>query len=189
MIGRPPRSTLFPYTPLFRSCGRSRPRSPRSRCISSRRATRSVYGATWAPTRRSHRRCRTPLIHPTARTACRRPRCAVHGPRSEEHTSELQSPFNLVCPLFFLNDRPPTEIYPLPLHAALPILRQIPPALATEPVHLFAPGDAVRVRRNGGADTPFPPEVPHALNPPDGANGVSAPTLRRTRTQIGRAHV
>src|SRR5206468_6766192 len=38
-----------------------------------------------------------------------------------------------------------------------------------EPVHLFAPGEAVRVRRNVGNDTPFPPEVPHALNPPDGA--------------------
>ena len=48
-------------------------------------------------------------------------------------------------------------------------LRQITPATAGEPVHLFAPGDAVRVRRNVGADTPFPPEVPHALNPPDGA--------------------
>jgi photosystem II stability/assembly factor-like uncharacterized protein len=46
-------------------------------------------------------------------------------------------------------------------------LRQI--ASAREPVHLFAPGDAVRVRRNVGWDTPFPPEVPHALNPPDGA--------------------
>ncbi|PYO87404.1 MAG: hypothetical protein DMD66_10390 [Gemmatimonadetes bacterium] len=34
---------------------------------------------------------------------------------------------------------------------------------------LFAPGEAVRVRRNVGNDTPFPPEVPHALNPPDGA--------------------
>jgi hypothetical protein len=39
----------------------------------------------------------------------------------------------------------------------------------SEPVHLFAPGEAVRVRRNVGNDTPFPPEVPHALNPPDGA--------------------
>src|SRR4029077_11795454 len=48
-------------------------------------------------------------------------------------------------------------------------LRQITPAMASEPVHLFAPGDAIRVRRNVGADTPFPPEVPHALNPPDGA--------------------
>ena len=48
-------------------------------------------------------------------------------------------------------------------------LRQITAATATEPAHLFAPGDAMRVRRNVGADTPFPPEVPHALNAPDGA--------------------
>jgi len=47
-------------------------------------------------------------------------------------------------------------------------LRQLTPALASEPAHLFKPGDAVRVRRNVGADTPFPPEVPHALNPPPG---------------------
>ena len=48
-------------------------------------------------------------------------------------------------------------------------LRQLTPAIASEPAHLFKPGDAVRVRRNVGADTPFPPEVPHALNPPTGA--------------------
>src|SRR5437773_1387669 len=39
----------------------------------------------------------------------------------------------------------------------------------TAGTYLFAPGEAVRVRRNVGNDTPFPPEVPHALNPPDGA--------------------
>ena len=49
------------------------------------------------------------------------------------------------------------------------MLRQIAPAIASEPAHLFKPGDAVRIRRNVGADTPFPPEVPHALNPLDGA--------------------
>ena len=48
------------------------------------------------------------------------------------------------------------------------MLRQLSPAVSTEAVHLFTPGDAVRTRRNVGADTPFPPEVPHALNPPDG---------------------
>ena len=48
------------------------------------------------------------------------------------------------------------------------MLRQLTPAIASEPAHLFKPGDAVRVRRNVGADTPFPPEVPHALNPPAG---------------------
>lgn len=49
------------------------------------------------------------------------------------------------------------------------VLRQMTPAVAAERVHLFQPGDAVRVRRNVNADTPFPPEVPHALNPPDGS--------------------
>ncbi len=48
-------------------------------------------------------------------------------------------------------------------------LRQLTPAVAQEPVHLFAPGEAVRVHRNVNQDTPFPPEVPHASNPPEGA--------------------
>ena len=48
------------------------------------------------------------------------------------------------------------------------VLRQLKPALSSEPAHLFKPSDAVRVRRNVNSDTPFPPEVPHALNPPDG---------------------
>ena len=48
------------------------------------------------------------------------------------------------------------------------VLRDLTPAIVSAPVHLFKPDDAVRVRRNDGADTPFPPEVPHALNPPDG---------------------
>ena len=48
-------------------------------------------------------------------------------------------------------------------------LRQTAPEAAGEAVRLFKPGDAVRVRRNVNQDTPFPPEVPHALNPPEGA--------------------
>jgi photosystem II stability/assembly factor-like uncharacterized protein len=48
------------------------------------------------------------------------------------------------------------------------VLRQVTPAVAAEPVHLFKPDPTVRSRRNTNADTPFPPEVPHALNPPDG---------------------
>jgi hypothetical protein len=47
-------------------------------------------------------------------------------------------------------------------------LRQLTPVIATAPLHLFAPGDVTRLRRNVNADTPFPPEVPQALNPPDG---------------------
>jgi photosystem II stability/assembly factor-like uncharacterized protein len=48
-------------------------------------------------------------------------------------------------------------------------LREMTPAIAAEPAHLFKPGDAIRVRRNVNGDTPFPPEVPHADNPPPGA--------------------
>src|SRR6266480_7379342 len=71
MIRRPPRSTLFPYTTLFRSTTR-----------------RSSRGA--APAGR-----RSAL--PCARRAGSAP--AAAGRRSEEHTSELQSHVNLVCRL------------------------------------------------------------------------------------------
>ena len=48
-------------------------------------------------------------------------------------------------------------------------LRQLTPAVASKAVYLFASGMATRVRRNVNADTPLPPEMPHALNPLDGA--------------------
>jgi photosystem II stability/assembly factor-like uncharacterized protein len=48
-------------------------------------------------------------------------------------------------------------------------LRELTPNTGLEIAHLFKPGDAIRVRRNVNDDTPFPPEVPHALNPPPGA--------------------
>src|SRR5256885_3631034 len=70
MIRRPPRSTLFPYTTLFRSPG-SRVGAPVAVFTLIRRL----------PARR----------HQSAEYA--------HSDRSEEHTSELQSPCNLVCRL------------------------------------------------------------------------------------------
>jgi len=48
------------------------------------------------------------------------------------------------------------------------VLRQLTPAVSAEAVHLFKPDPTVRTHRNTNFDTPFPPEVPHALNPPDG---------------------
>ncbi len=52
-------------------------------------------------------------------------------------------------------------------------LRQFTPELLSrlnsEGPYLFKPGEAVRVRQNINMDTPLPPEVPHALNPPEGA--------------------
>src|SRR6516162_9092527 len=143
MIRRPPRSTLFPYTTLFRSC--------------------------------------TPCAAGCAPGSRRRRRRSGSRIRSEEHTSELQSPCNLVCRLllekknrggvrglrrgskqrwicgrgrggdrhgdragrrrrsrdgarrrlvhrwriFFFNDTATTEIYTLSLHDALPICRLV----------------------------------------------------------------
>ncbi len=47
-------------------------------------------------------------------------------------------------------------------------LRQMTPEIAEQTAHLFKPGNAIRVRRNVNQDTPFPPEVPHSLNAPNG---------------------
>src|SRR5438309_3039826 len=65
MIRRPPRSTLFPYTTLFRSCS-----------------------TKW-------------MLRSTTPTSAALPRCSTNSSRarSEEHTSELQSQFHLVCRL------------------------------------------------------------------------------------------
>src|SRR2546425_8398724 len=70
MIRRPPRSTLFPYTTLFRSL-RAKEKSARSR---DRPGGRRVLATDY--------QCAAP-----------------HGVRSEEHTSELQSLAYLVCRL------------------------------------------------------------------------------------------
>src|SRR3989442_2930147 len=76
MIRRPPRSTLFPYTTLFRSAAWATPErgSPAPRCDASPAARAAV----------------------DARGRRRRPAASS---RSEEHTSELQSRPHLVCRL------------------------------------------------------------------------------------------
>src|SRR2546426_3740542 len=81
MIRRPPRSTLFPYTTLFRS--RATGEIPRRG-----RATPRVAGLRCGP---DPLRQRSECAAPTSRRRL--------PPRSEEHTSELQSPCNLVCRL------------------------------------------------------------------------------------------
>src|SRR5256885_7608263 len=91
MIRRPPRSTLFPYTTLFRSLQRHR-----DGVVPGRRVGRHVYGDL----------------------GCLFERHGVHVARSEEHTSELQSPCNLVCRLllekknkFIRNEKQQTNQY------------------------------------------------------------------------------
>src|SRR3712207_7215523 len=90
MIRRPPRSTLFPYTTLFRSCQRSR------------RPGRRLLVASWWPwqPQRSNRSA-GPGRGGAARGAATQRRAATTtlAGRSEEHTSELQSRQYLVCRL------------------------------------------------------------------------------------------
>src|SRR5256885_8525441 len=74
MIRRPPRSTLFPYTTLFRS------------------AAMRAYGKRLGWTAGVNRRSVSELVIACAIAMLRHV-------RSEEHTSELQSPCNLVCRL------------------------------------------------------------------------------------------
>src|SRR5260221_8570450 len=80
MIRRPPRSTLFPYTTLFRS-RRAPPGSRRSSRL------RSPRGALETASRGRARA--NPALHAVTGV----------GTRSEEHTSELQSHSDLVCRL------------------------------------------------------------------------------------------
>src|SRR5687767_15758187 len=90
MIRRPPISTLFPYTTLFRS----RSSLARRRAIAS---SRSPAGPS---RRRGDDRRRAGAAHPGARLPRGGLRPALRSSlRSEEHTSELQSLAYLVCRL------------------------------------------------------------------------------------------
>src|SRR2546426_8891693 len=91
MIRRPPRSTLFPYTTLFRSV--------EGAAVLADVGWGEVHGDPLQGERVA--RVRERGVHPLAALlhgSLRQPH-GGEGGRSEEHTSELQSPCNLVCRL------------------------------------------------------------------------------------------
>src|SRR2546427_5690060 len=95
MIRRPPRSTLFPYTTLFRSAARVELRGPDKVAHCFRPST---LAAANVADRADHVRVvRLPLPHPAKLL------------RSEEHTSELQSQSNLVCRLLLEKKKEPKD--------------------------------------------------------------------------------
>src|SRR3712207_7823718 len=101
MIRRPPRSTLFPYTTLFRSC---RSIAPRSESYSER-----TCGGTLRSTACTSADCRTcPATPGNGELA-----------RSEEHTSELQSRQYLVCRLLLEKKKTPNHTSILLRHLLL----------------------------------------------------------------------
>src|SRR2546425_2397953 len=87
MIRRPPRSTLFPYTTLFRSHGDGVPAGRRAAAAGAERADQHVPRAVLAHRGRG------------GEGVPRRGEAARAEGRSEEHTSELQSLAYLVCRL------------------------------------------------------------------------------------------
>src|SRR5260370_40355528 len=85
MIRRPPRSTLFPYTTLFRSRGIA--------CI-------ECFEGTAISVQLIAKRTVVGIELPSLKVqSCLKFAFMKHVPRSEEHTSELQSHLNLVCRL------------------------------------------------------------------------------------------
>src|SRR5256885_6030710 len=94
MIRRPPRSTLFPYTTLFRSSDHSQPIIAQHNCKSFSQIVPDSLLTVF------HRlRCVNAGKDSRRRQIRRRVDCKSQRRRSEEHTSELQSPCNLVCRL------------------------------------------------------------------------------------------
>src|SRR2546430_11110794 len=93
MIRRPPRSTLFPYTTLFRSL------LPASQHVQLQvqRSARDV-------------RDREPRVQEDQRAAPVRADQLRPADRSEEHTSELQSQSNLVCRLLLEKKKTPQTV-------------------------------------------------------------------------------
>src|SRR2546426_3996487 len=95
MIRRPPRSTLFPYTTLFRSATFHSWFAHSVGCRVFRRPLQKIldrHAATIAVS--------APVVEANARYF-----------RSEEHTSELQSPCNLVCRLLLEKKKKKTQVY------------------------------------------------------------------------------
>src|SRR3712207_8475506 len=101
MIRRPPRSTLFPYTTLFRSAATDQRGHPQAQTLSRDNLPRDRAAL-------QHLNLRKNLIEGGARQAWR---LVVRQPRSEEHTSELQSRQYLVCRLLLEKKKKSVTIF------------------------------------------------------------------------------
>src|SRR6267378_4262755 len=125
MIRRPPRSTLFPYTTLFRSrggAGAARARRPHRLGEPSprdRKSTRlnsshvEISYAVFCLKKKKNAGTRASPPHPVLRPPEARLRGAADAPRCAQRRAAAS--------LFFFNDTATTEIYTLSLHDALPI--------------------------------------------------------------------
>src|SRR5437868_3815411 len=189
LLRRLPRCALVPYTTLFRShlerLQQQRPHLHAAACAGVQPRELGVLAeAAAGEVDRGELRLDG--------GACRRKPVglgrAEHDSRSEEHTSELQSRFDLVCRLLLAP--PPTTLRPRSLHDALPISPRAPAAAAAPPARGGLRGrSAARARSPRGSGCRR------------GRSRRAAPRRRRVppkarrarpcgaRLQIGRAHV
>src|SRR5256885_8780557 len=118
MIRRPPRSTLFPYTTLFRSQDVGR--------------LRQLHGeASVKHVARRHALMHKPRLGADMLGDVRQKRDRLVMDRSEEHTSELQSPCNLVCRLLLEKKKKNTattclQLSPFSLTTNIPLTTSAP---------------------------------------------------------------
>src|SRR5688500_15967636 len=182
-------STLFPYTTLFRS--RKHVEVPESRTVGllARLAQGGARGREETKSKMALMAHRLKLgYRHLGEVLAESGRLPDADLRSEEHTSELQSPCNLVCRL--LLDTAPTHVYTLSLHDALPISQARRSARIADGGTAGTPGPGRSTWTRGdqvqdGADGPSPQA---RLPPPRrGAGREWAPAGRRP--EIGRAHV
>src|SRR2546429_2208691 len=145
MIRRPPRSTLFPYTTLFRSAFRRREgrsgRSQTSMSFPTHRPRRLRRTEALRSVVRETRLTTAGLIYPMFVCPGKNVRLEVAS-RSEEHTSELQSRLHLVCRLLLEKKQHRTESGTpvsaresgrIPERAQHANRRRVPPALRRHP--------------------------------------------------------
>src|SRR5476649_1886115 len=126
MIRRPPRSTLFPYTTLFRSpareyCAPSRRASGRAVCRGDRKSTRlnsshTVISYAVFCLKKKKKTKKADVLKNIRSSVYYQPRSV-----SDAYLAIMRHLYQLHLDFFFFNDTATTEIYTLSLHDALPI--------------------------------------------------------------------
>src|SRR2546430_13708635 len=148
MIRRPPRSTLFPYTTLFRSPSLSS--LTRATPTGSESAILELRCVSWSVSS-SGKACACSLLSGSKGIAR-----ATN--RSEEHTSELQSQSNLVCRLLLEKKKKPLHTEPADHATAFLLEDEMPQAVRSSTHHIRhePPVQLLRASTDASADVHTP---------------------------------